>query len=85
MELAERVDPEWHRRLDRLFRILTGGVHRHEGTINPYTGDGLMTLFGAPIAHEAHAQRACAAARDLARDLGALAETSGACPVAIAS
>ena len=75
MELAERVDPEeWHRLLDRLFRILADGVHRYEGTINQYTGDGIMALFGAPIAHEDHAQRACAAALQLARDLGALAE-----------
>ena len=75
MELAERVDPEeWHRLLDRLFRILAAGVHRYEGTINQYTGDGIMALFGAPIAHEDHAQRACAAALDLARELGALAE-----------
>src|SRR6266516_2363627 len=75
MELAERVDPEeWHRLLDRLFRTLAGGVHRYEGTINQYTGDGIMALFGAPIAHEDHAQRACAAALDLARELGALAE-----------
>ena len=43
MELAERVDPEeWHRLLDRLFRILADGVHRYEGTINQYTGDGIM-------------------------------------------
>src|SRR5207245_9969087 len=41
---------------------------------NQYTGDGIMALFGAPIAHEDHAQRACAAALDLARELGALAE-----------
>ncbi len=75
MELAERVDPEeWHRLLDRLFRILADGVHRYEGTINQYTGDGIMALFGAPIAHEDHAQRACAAAVDLARELGTLAE-----------
>jgi class 3 adenylate cyclase/tetratricopeptide (TPR) repeat protein len=75
MELAERVDPEeWHGLLDRLFRILAGGVHRYEGTINQYTGDGVMALFGAPIAHEDHAERACAAALDLARELGGLAE-----------
>jgi class 3 adenylate cyclase/tetratricopeptide (TPR) repeat protein len=75
MEIAERVDPEeWHRLLDRLFRILAGGIHRYEGTINQYTGDGIMALFGAPIAHEDHAQRACAAALDLARELRALAE-----------
>ena len=70
MELAERVDPEeWHRLLDRLFRVLADGVHRYEGTINQYTGDGIMALFGAPIAHEDHAERACAAALDLAREL----------------
>ena len=68
MELAERVDPEeWHRLLDRLFRILADGIHRYEGTINQYTGDGIMALFGAPIAHEDHAQRACAAAQEIGR------------------
>jgi hypothetical protein len=53
MDLAERLDPEeWHAILDRFFRILTDGVHRFEGTVNQYTGDGIMALFGAPIAHE---------------------------------
>jgi class 3 adenylate cyclase len=62
-ELSERLDPEeWHRILDRFFQILTEGVHRFEGTVNQYTGDGIMALFGAPIAHEDHAQRACYAA-----------------------
>jgi class 3 adenylate cyclase len=66
MELAERVDPEeWHGILDRFFQILTDGVHRFEGTVNRYTGDGIMALFGAPIAHEDHAQRACYAALHL--------------------
>ncbi|HYB44394.1 MAG TPA: adenylate/guanylate cyclase domain-containing protein, partial [Candidatus Methylomirabilis sp.] len=75
MELAERVDAEeWHRLLDRLFRVLSDGVHRYEGTVNQYTGDGIMALFGAPIAHEDHAQRACAAALEMARELRALAE-----------
>src|SRR5712664_3758257 len=75
MELAERLDPEeWHRLLDRLFRILAASVHRYEGTINQYTGDGIMALFGAPIAHEDHAQRACAAALEMARELRVLAE-----------
>ncbi len=60
LELAEQVDPEeWHAILDRFFRILADGVHRFEGTVNQYTGDGIMALFGAPIAHEDHAQRAC--------------------------
>ena len=66
MELAEQVDPEqWHGILDRFFQILSEGVHRFEGTVNQYTGDGIMALFGAPIAHEDHAQRACYAALQL--------------------
>jgi class 3 adenylate cyclase/tetratricopeptide (TPR) repeat protein len=72
MELAEQLDPEaWHEILDRFFQILTDGVHRFEGTVNQYTGDGIMALFGAPIAHEDHAQRACYAAlflRDAVRE-----------------
>src|SRR5581483_3707627 len=53
MAIAEQVDPEqWHRILDRFFQILADGVHRFEGTINQFTGDGIMALFGAPIAHE---------------------------------
>jgi adenylate cyclase len=70
MELAEQVDPEeWHRILDRFFQILTDGVYRFEGTVNQYTGDGIMALFGAPIAHEDHAQRACYAALHLRDEL----------------
>jgi len=70
MELAEQLDPEeWHRTLDRFFAILTDGVHRFEGTVNQYTGDGIMALFGAPIAHEDHAQRACYAALHLRDEL----------------
>ncbi len=66
MELAEQLDPEaWHKVLERFFEILAEGVHRFEGTINQYTGDGIMALFGAPIAHEDHAQRACYAALHL--------------------
>src|SRR6266705_6782176 len=66
MDLAERVDPEeWHKVLDRFFAILAEGVHRFEGTVNQYTGDGVMALFGAPIAHEDHGQRACYAALHL--------------------
>ena len=66
MELAEQIDPEeWHRIMDRFFQILAEGVHRFEGTVNEYRGDGIMALFGAPIAHEDHAQRACYAALHL--------------------
>ena len=66
MELAEELGAEaWHRILDRFFEILSEGVHRFEGTVNQYTGDGIMALFGAPIAHEDHAQRACFSALHL--------------------
>jgi len=72
MELAQQLDPEhWHGILERFFEILAEGVHRFEGTVNQYTGDGIMALFGAPLTHEDHAQRACYAAlalRDTLRD-----------------
>jgi class 3 adenylate cyclase len=70
LELAEQLDPEtWHAILERFFEILTEGVHRFEGTVNQYTGDGIMALFGAPIAHEDHALRACYAALHLSETL----------------
>src|SRR5436309_3629918 len=70
MELAEQVDPEeWHGIMDRFFHLLAEGVHRFEGTVNQYTGDGIMALFGAPIAHEDHARRACYAALHLSEAL----------------
>ena len=73
MALAEHVDPEtWHAIIDGFFAILADGVHRFEGTINQYTGDGIMALFGAPIAHEDHAQRACYAALHLLDELARL-------------
>jgi class 3 adenylate cyclase len=66
LHLAGRVGPEdWHRILDRFFAILADGIHRFDGTINQFTGDGVMALFGAPLAHEDHAQRACHAALQL--------------------
>jgi class 3 adenylate cyclase len=75
MDLAEQVDPEeWHKILDRFFTILADGVHRFEGTVNQYTGDGIMALFGAPIAHEDHARRACYAALHLKEQLRRYAE-----------
>jgi class 3 adenylate cyclase len=55
--------------MDRFFAILSDGIHRFEGTVNQYTGDGVMALFGAPIAHEDHAQRACYAALTVGREL----------------
>ncbi len=75
MELADRVGAEaWHQLLDRFFLILNESVHRFEGTVNQYTGDGIMALFGAPLAHEDHAERAChaaLAARDRLREFAA--------------
>ncbi len=70
MTLASQLDAEdWHDLLDRFFSILTEGVHRYEGTVNQYTGDGVMALFGAPISHEDHAQRACYAALQMRDEL----------------
>src|SRR5262245_37422939 len=75
MALAEQVDPEeLHSILDRFFEILTEDVHRFEGTINQYTGDGVMALFGAPISHEDHAHRACYAALHLLEELRRFAQ-----------
>ena len=61
--LSEKLDPEdVHGIMDGCFKILMDEIHQCEGTINQFTGDGVMALFGAPIAHEDHAQRACHAA-----------------------
>lgn len=63
MDVAETTDTEvWHRAMDGLFKVLCAGVHRFDGTVQRFTGDGIMALFGAPIAHEDHASRACYAA-----------------------
>ncbi|MBI3454709.1 MAG: AAA family ATPase [Candidatus Rokubacteria bacterium] len=62
-ELAGRLHPEdLHAVMDGCFERLSGAVHRYEGTINQFTGDGIMALFGAPIAREDHAERAIHAA-----------------------
>jgi len=64
--IAERHDPEVvHALMDGCFARLSEAVHRYEGTINQYTGDGVMAVFGAPVAHEDHAQRALLAALDI--------------------
>jgi class 3 adenylate cyclase/tetratricopeptide (TPR) repeat protein len=69
--LAERLDPEEvHQIMDGCFKILMDEIHRYEGTINQFTGDGVMALFGAPIAHEDHAQRASYAALSVQRAMG---------------
>ncbi|HEX3527763.1 MAG TPA: adenylate/guanylate cyclase domain-containing protein [Thermoanaerobaculia bacterium] len=64
--LAERLGPEtMHLLLNRFFELALSEVHRYEGTINQFLGDGFMALFGAPIAHEDHARRAALAAMGL--------------------
>jgi class 3 adenylate cyclase len=74
MQLAESLGIEaWHATLDRFFQLLAGTVHRFEGTINQYTGDGVMALFGAPLALEDHAERACACALELRAPLRQMA------------
>src|SRR5712691_1280487 len=66
--LAEQLDPEVvHEIIDRCFEHITAEVHRFEGTINQYTGDGVMALFGAPIAHEDGPRRAVHAALGIQR------------------
>jgi predicted ATPase/class 3 adenylate cyclase len=60
MELLADRDPEEARRLlDRVLEHMMGAVHHYEGTVNHVLGDGIMALFGAPLAHEDHAVRAC--------------------------
>jgi class 3 adenylate cyclase len=63
MELLPERDPEEARHLlDPVLDRMMAAVHRYEGTINQVLGDRIMALFGAPIAHEDHAVRACYAA-----------------------
>jgi class 3 adenylate cyclase len=63
MELLADRDPEEARQLlDPVLERMMAAVHRYEGTVNQVLGDGVMALFGAPIAHEDHAVRACYAA-----------------------
>src|SRR4051794_10891735 len=63
MELLADRDPEEARAiLDPVLERMMEAVHRYEGTVNQVMGDGIMALFGAPLAHEDHAVRACYAA-----------------------
>ena len=63
MELLADRDPEEARQLlDPVLERMMAAVHRYEGTVNQVMGDGIMALFGAPLAHEDHAVRACFAA-----------------------
>jgi class 3 adenylate cyclase len=69
-ELAGALDPEeFHTVMDGAFQCMLDAVHRWEGTVNQFTGDGVMAIFGAPIAHEDHAQRALHAGLEIQRAL----------------
>jgi len=68
--MTEKLDPEdVHEIVRRGFELITTEIHRFEGTINQYGGDGLMALFGAPIAHEDAPRRAIHAALGIQRAL----------------
>ena len=80
--LSERLDPEEvHGLMSRAFELMLAEIHRYEGTVNQFLGDGLMALFGAPVAHEDHARRAALAALGMRSALaayqGELARTRG--------
>jgi class 3 adenylate cyclase len=70
MDLAEQQDPEeWRKIMQRFFSILADAVTEYEGTVDKFTGDGIMAVFGAPVAHEDHAQRACYAGLRMLEDI----------------
>src|SRR5262249_54537703 len=59
-ELIRDLDPEAAQKLlDPALQRMMDAVHRYEGAVNQVLGDGIMALFGAPVAHEDHAVRAC--------------------------
>ena len=73
--MSERLDPEEvHEIMDRAFEVILEAVHRYEGTINQFLGDGVMALFGAPIAHEYHPHRALRADLRIQQNLEPLSE-----------
>jgi hypothetical protein len=75
MELLADRDPEEARKLlDPVLEHMMEAVHRYEGTVNQVMGDGIMALFGAPLAHEDHAVRACYAALRMQESLKRYAE-----------
>ncbi len=75
MDLQEHLDAEvWARIMGRFVDILAEEVRRFGGTVDKFTGDGIMALFGAPVAQEDHARRACHAAWHITRAIAAYAE-----------
>jgi class 3 adenylate cyclase/tetratricopeptide (TPR) repeat protein len=78
MELLADRDPEEARRLlDPVLERMMEAVHRYEGTVNQVMGDGIMALFGAPLAHEDHGVRACYAALRMQEAVKRYAESLG--------
>ena len=76
MELLADRDPEEARKiLDPVLELMMEAVHRYEGTVNQVMGDGIMALFGAPLAHEDHAVRACYAALRMQESVTRYAES----------
>src|SRR5437867_2096073 len=74
MELLAGRDPEEARKiLDPVLELMMEAVHRYEGTVNQVMGDGIMALFGAPVAHEDHGVRACYAALQMQGAVGGYA------------
>ena len=77
MELLSDRDPEEARKLlDPVLERMMEAVHRYEGTVNQVMGDGIMALFGAPLAHEDHAVRACYAALRMQEAVARYAESA---------
>ena len=77
--LIEKLDPEEVRRhFDPIIHIMMDAVHQYEGTVNQVLGDGIMALFGAPLAHEDHAVRACYAALKMQEGIRLYDEHRGA-------
>jgi cytochrome P450/class 3 adenylate cyclase len=72
--LADRDPEEAHNILEPVLKHMMEAVHRYEGTVNQVLGDGIMALFGAPLAHEDHAVRACYAALRIQEAIGHYAE-----------
>jgi class 3 adenylate cyclase/tetratricopeptide (TPR) repeat protein len=69
-KLLEGLDPEEGQKLiDPVLHVMMDAVHRYEGTVNQVLGDGIMALFGAPLAHEDHALRACYAALAMQQEM----------------
>jgi class 3 adenylate cyclase/tetratricopeptide (TPR) repeat protein len=83
--LTERLGPEaMHALLDGFFGLIVPEVKRYGGMVSQFTGDGFMALFGAPVAHEDHAQRAVLSAMAIRQKLASGIDTGGSVKVGVA-